>query len=351
MVLYVDGDFMIFDNLENLAGNGDDGVVLVPHVLSPVPRDGMQPDETTLLGSGMFNAGMFGVGIQHGGFLEFLMERLKRECIFDAKRMRFNEQRWLDFVPSLFPHRVVKDPGVDVAYWNLHERPLEKQGDRWLAGGVPLRAFHFSSFEPRVEGMAGRYELANAAPRVRLGADPLFAELCAEYRRMLYAEGLTDSQDPPFAFDMLPDGTPVYSTLRELFRARVLAADAGAVPIRLIPSTHWKWMLSGPGRAEQYAGAGLSVPRKMSEAASRPGRRVDREGVGCGPGAAMLGAWDRKRMLAPEPTPSWAVDILGRMVVDDAGETATRPASKYCLSEADSSATDPAHLSSRALTK
>ena len=69
MVLYIDSDFMIFDNLENLAGNGDDGVVLVPHVLSPVPRDGMQPDETTLLGSGMFNAGMFGVGIQHGGFL------------------------------------------------------------------------------------------------------------------------------------------------------------------------------------------------------------------------------------------------------------------------------------------
>jgi len=135
MVLYIDSDFMIFENLNNLAGNGDDGVVLVPHVLSPVPRDGMQPDETTLLGSGMFNAGMFGVGTQHGGFVEFLMERLRRECIFDAKKMRFNEQRWLDFVPALFPHRVVKDPGIDVAYWNLHERPLEKRGIAGLLEG------------------------------------------------------------------------------------------------------------------------------------------------------------------------------------------------------------------------
>lgn len=147
-VLYLDSDFMVFDSLEGVWSRGEDGVVLVPHLLSPLPRDGMDPDETTLLGSGMFNAGMFGVGPGHKGFLEFLMTRLKRECIFDAKRMRFNEQRWLDFVPSLFPHRIVKDPGVDVAYWNLHERPLERQSDRWLAGGVPLRAFHFSSFEP-----------------------------------------------------------------------------------------------------------------------------------------------------------------------------------------------------------
>jgi len=329
MVLYVDGDFMIFDNLENLAGNGDDGVVLVPHVLTPVPRDGMQPDETSLLGSGMFNAGMFGVGAKHGGFLEFLMERLKRECIFDAKRMRFNEQRWLDFVPSLFPHRVVKDPGVDVAYWNLHERPLEKQGDRWIAGGVPLRAFHFSSFEPRVVGMAGRYELANAAPRVRLGGDPLFAELCALYRRMLYADGLTDSQDSPFAFDMLPDGAPVYSTLRELFRERVLAADAGDGPYPPDPFNPLEIEAFRAWGAELYAAAGLSAPRRMSESTSR--RRA-------GTRTGRLRTWRRNARstghaedVAPEPTPSWAVDLLGRMVVDDAGEQ--RPAGVQILPE------------------
>ena len=106
------------------------------------------------------------------------MERLKRECIFDAKQMRFNEQRWLDFVP---PCSLIGSSRIRVLTLRtgiLHERPLEKQGGRWFAGGVPLRAFHFSSFEPRVEGLAGRYELASSTPRVRLGRDPLFAELC-----------------------------------------------------------------------------------------------------------------------------------------------------------------------------
>jgi len=320
MVLYIDSDFMIFENLNNLAGNGDDGVVLVPHVLSPVPRDGMQPDETTLLGSGMFNAGMFGVGTQHGGFVEFLMERLRRECIFDAKKMRFNEQRWLDFVPALFPHRVVKDPGIDVAYWNLHERPLEKRGDRWLAGGVPLRAFHFSSFEPRVEGVAGRYELATPNPRVRVCADPLFGELCGEYRRMLYAEGLTDAQEPPFSFDMLPDGAPVYSTLRELFRACVLLADSGAGPYPPDPFNPLEADAFRAWAAEQYAGAGISFPQKMSGTLSKPGQREGSRAGWLSTRRRIGRSREHEEHASPVPTPSWAIEILDRMVVAEAGE-------------------------------
>src|SRR5581483_6936052 len=170
-----------YDSLRPAVDDSCTGVILIPHVLHPIPRDGKDPNETTILGAGMFNAGMFGVGPEHGGFIEFLQERLKRECIFDPKVQRFNEQRWLDFVPSLFPHHIVRDPGVDVAYWNLHERPLSKNGDQWFAGDVPLRAFHFSSFDPRSDGAAGRFEL-DPSPRVTVSTTPWFGELCDEYK-------------------------------------------------------------------------------------------------------------------------------------------------------------------------
>jgi hypothetical protein len=320
MVLYIDSDFMIFETLSDLAGDGGDGVVLVPHVLTPVPRDGMQPDETTLLGSGMFNAGMFGVGNQHGGFVEFLMERLRRECIFDPKQMRFNEQRWLDFVPAVFPHRVVKDPGVDVAYWNLHERPLEKRDDRWFAGGVPLRAFHFSSFEPHVEGVAGRYELATPNPRVRADADPLFRELCGAYRRMLYAEGLTDAQEPPFSFDMLPDGSPVYGTLRELFRSCVLRADSGTGPYPPDPFNPLEADAFRAWAVKQYAGAGVPLPRKLSRTTSRPAQRDGSRGGWLSKRRRIGRSTEPEQRASPEPTPGWAIEILDRMVVAEAGE-------------------------------
>ena len=322
-VLYIDSDFMIFDSLEEMCGTGDDGVILVPHVLSPLPRDGMDPDETTLLGAGMYNAGLFGVGPRHGGFLEFLMERLSRECVFDAKKMRFNEQRWLDFVPSLFPYRIVRDPGVDVAYWNLHERPLSRRGDQWLVGERPLRAFHFSSFDPRATTAAGRFELATAAPRVRISTDPLLAELCDEYRRMVYAEGLTDNQEPPFAFDLLPDGTPVYDSSRHLFREAVLAADVGDgdyPPDPFDPSARdafRSWAV------ERYAAAGRSLPRRMSVA---PTPRTN--------GSATRARWlrTRRRHLGarrhetpgtPASVGNWAMDLLDRMIVDEAGKKDT----------------------------
>jgi hypothetical protein len=322
VALYIDSDFVIYASLEGMADGADDGVVLVPHVLSPLPRDGMDPDETSLLGSGLYNAGMFGVGGNHGGFLEFLMERLSRECVFDPQKMRFNEQRWLDFVPSLFPYRVVRDPGIDVAYWNLHERPLSKDGEQWLADGELLRAFHFSSFDPRGDRAAGRYEWASN-PRVRFDTDPLLAQLCEEYSSLLYAEGFEESKDRPFAFEMLPGGAPVYESLRTLFLDAVLKADNGLgayPPDPFDPSSrrafdHWA--------AQNYARAGLSLPRRLAGAPSLPTngsslkspslRSRLRSRFGTRPGR------DEATDPAPPLRPIWAVDILDRMILDDAG--------------------------------
>ena len=39
--------------------------------------------------------------------------------------MMFTDQRWIDFVPSLFDHFILKDPTYNVAYWNLHERDAD----------------------------------------------------------------------------------------------------------------------------------------------------------------------------------------------------------------------------------
>jgi len=38
------------------------GLVLTPHVLGPIPRDGLLPAETTILLAGMYNLGFIGVG-------------------------------------------------------------------------------------------------------------------------------------------------------------------------------------------------------------------------------------------------------------------------------------------------
>jgi hypothetical protein len=321
--LYIDSDFMIYDSLDGMVDPGGEGVILVPHLLSPLPRDGKDPDETSLLGSGMYNAGMFGVSRRDGGFVEFLMERLSRECIFDPSKMRFNEQRWLDFVPSLFPYLVVRDPGIDVAYWNLHERPLSRNGETWSVGGVPLRAFHFSSFDPRGRGAAGRYEWTGS-PRIRLESDALLTQLCNDYGSLLYAEGFAESQDRPFAYDILPDGTPVYESMRALFRRSVLDADAGLVAYPPDPFDPLCRSEFDVWASEQYLRAGLSLPRRLGAASissvsgSNPLRM---SGFG-----SRLRTWfgtGRAGNDLPDPSrrqrSMWAIDLMDRMIVEDAG--------------------------------
>lgn len=227
-VLFVDSDIEVFAPLTAFAAAAaEHGVALAPHVLHPMPRDGLEPDESTVLAMGVYNAGLFGVGQGGTAFLDFLEERLRRECRIDVAGMRANEQKWLDFVPSLFDHAICRDHGVDVAYWNLHERPLGLRDGVWYAGPDPLRCFHYSGIEPLLD-LAGRFELGLA--RVRSSADAALAALARRYRAAVVEAGYLKSRHLPFAFDHLADGTPVYAGLRPLFAAAVAEADAGRAP-------------------------------------------------------------------------------------------------------------------------
>ena len=63
LAVYVDGDVEVLAPMpELLEAAADHDVVLVPHVLDPVPRDGLLPDEPGLLGAGMFNGGLLACG-------------------------------------------------------------------------------------------------------------------------------------------------------------------------------------------------------------------------------------------------------------------------------------------------
>jgi hypothetical protein len=225
--IYIDSDFMIFDSLEPMAAAAaDHGVVVVPHVLTPIPHDGRLPNETTVLGVGVYNAGCFAVGPSGDPFLRFMKERLRRECHTDVPGMRVNEQRWLDFVPALFDHHVLRDFGVDVAPWNIHERPITKTDAHYFAASLPLRAFHFSGFDPRLPDVLSARDYWDQ-PRVPMDDEPALAALCAKYRVELEGAGYERHNHIPFAFDFLADGTPIYASLRRLYANALLEAEAG----------------------------------------------------------------------------------------------------------------------------
>jgi hypothetical protein len=137
--------------------------------------------------------------------------------------MRFNEQRWLDFAPSLCRTHVLRDRGVNVAYFNLHERPLSVVDGRIHAGDAPLRAFHFSGYELSNPDVLCRYP--GPRPRINLNNEPIVRQLCDNYRQAVLAEGEDAVSETPLFFDELPGGIEIDPTLREVFRAAVVGGE------------------------------------------------------------------------------------------------------------------------------
>jgi hypothetical protein len=126
-------------------------IVLAPHVNSPIP-DKNEPDDHELLVAGMVNNGccaMSATSVTHVA-LDWLEEKARHNCFVIPELNLYNEQTWVSFLPWYFPEAVelVRDPGLNVAYWNLYERPLQQTDKGITANGMPLRFFHYSGYRP-----------------------------------------------------------------------------------------------------------------------------------------------------------------------------------------------------------
>lgn len=224
VAVYVDGDVEVLDPMDELVAAGaDHDVVLVPHVLDPVPRDGRLPDEPGLLGAGMFNGGLLAVRRSSEPFLAWWEERLRRDALGRPDMMMLADQRWLDFVPVLFDHHVLRDPTYDVAYWNLHERPTTWVDGRLCVVDRPVRCFHYSGLTDAQAWLLSTH--AGDRPRVELADTPAVARQCREWlarRRSVDADG---DRALGYHWSRTARGVEVDRRARLLVRAGLLAAE------------------------------------------------------------------------------------------------------------------------------
>ena len=116
------------DEVNGLANR--EGIVLTPHTLHPMKRDGLLPSEMEILRAGIYNLGFIVVGASGAAFLDWWAERLARDCIVDPGAGLHVDQRWVDFAPGYFNTYILRDPGYNVAYWNVDQRQLAWTGDR-----------------------------------------------------------------------------------------------------------------------------------------------------------------------------------------------------------------------------
>ncbi len=225
-VIYFDPDIEIFAPLDDIGELArQHTIVLTPHVTEPIPRDNLRITESEILAAGIYNLGFIAVGSGSADFLDWWAARLRRDCVIDHSRMRFVDQRWIDFVPGLFPHYILRDPTCNVAYWNLHSRDLTWTGDHYEVNGRPLRFFHYSGYELDKPHLLSKHQ--GDRPRVLLSDRPGLARICHEYRDKVLAEHFEEKKSVPYGFDSLPGGLKIDRHLRRLYRDELRRFEEG----------------------------------------------------------------------------------------------------------------------------
>jgi hypothetical protein len=223
LACYIDPDIYVYRAFDELVEPARTvGIVLTPHVLVPIPRDGLAPSERMIMQAGIFNLGFIAVGLPGVGFLDWWQERLVVDAVNDVASNLFTDQRWIDWVPALFDHEVCRDPGMNIAWWNIHERRLERVDGGVLANGRPVRFVHYSGYSPAVPDVLSKHH----GPAPRTEHTGVIRELATEYGRRLTDAGHLDRIGTPYAWHRSDTGIELTAAIRSLLRRSILGGRA-----------------------------------------------------------------------------------------------------------------------------
>ncbi len=213
-VIYLDADIRLFAPLDPvLAALDEASIVLTPHLLSRVDADGLAV-ERQLLRTGAYNLGFIAVrgNAVTESFLSWWCDRLAEHCLVDLAAGLFVDQKWVDLVPGMFDGvRILREPGLNVAWWNLPERPISAEGGSYRAAGEPLYFFHFSGFDPEQPATLSKHAAGD-----RAAASGQAKQLLSEYAQLLLNSGYAKSKAWSPAYDRFYDGSPIPSPVRKV---------------------------------------------------------------------------------------------------------------------------------------
>jgi glycosyltransferase involved in cell wall biosynthesis len=219
-IVYLDPDIYLLSPIDAVTDLLADGAlaVVTPHLTAPAADD-KRPDELTIMRVGVYNLGFIALGRHEArrDLIDWWAGKLEHGATIDLESGLFTDQKWVDLIPGLFPDvRILRDPGYNLAYWNLAQRPvIEGPDGRLTAGGRPLAFVHFS-------GVDVRHPEVFSVHQERFDADGI-GDLRPLYRRyldLLLANGYDQFSKRPYAWSRLHDGTVITTEMRAIFRNR-----------------------------------------------------------------------------------------------------------------------------------
>ncbi len=183
VVYYSDPDIIFYTSISKLNEIlTTHNIVITPHLLEAQHQPSLV--ETSVLNTGLYNLGFIGIknSDESSRFLNWWQERLKKYCFVDKAHGLYVDQIWINFVPIMFKGVcVLSDPGYNMAWWNMLERRLIKEGNSYYVNdhGQPLVFFHFSGFKPGQMTHVGRIDDGRFTFKERPDLTDIFNEYAA----------------------------------------------------------------------------------------------------------------------------------------------------------------------------
>ncbi len=215
-LVYLDPDIFVYAPLTPVFAALDTHIaVLTPHITSPV-FDGCRPSEQDLLYNGTYNLGFFAVcaSAAAGQLLDWWESRCLNLGFSEGRTGLFVDQKWMNLAPGLFEGiALLRHPGCNMAYWNLHERTITESSRGYLVNTTyPLCFFHFSGVD-----ISDATSLSANTDRFTLASRPDLQPLFADYKAAVIAQQDPVRQALPYGFDILSDGTTITRLARRIY--------------------------------------------------------------------------------------------------------------------------------------
>jgi hypothetical protein len=214
-LIYFDPDILILEKVSHLFELLDTySIILIPHITEPI-EDNFKPSELDLLQAGTYNLGFIGLGARPTTqkLLSWWQKRVYEQCLMAPDRGMHVDQKWMDLAPALFDEVfILREPGYNVAYWNLHSRTIQLLDGRIRVNGEPCYFFHFSGFDPLNISIVSKHQ--NRFTIHDLGQAACLFE---QYRELLLANGHEHAKTWPYAFGCFDNGVKIPDIARLMY--------------------------------------------------------------------------------------------------------------------------------------
>lgn len=217
-VIYLDPDIKVYSPLNVVfEALKNSSLVITPHYNTPI-LDGFKPDDIELMKFGAFNLGFVAVANCKEGisFLDWWSDRCLNCGFYEPQAGLAVDQKWVGLSPCFFPSmKVLHDIGLNLAFWNLHERYISKKDNGFYVNDVvPLKFIHFSSFDVK-----NPEAIAHKQNRYSAGSRPDFSVLCVEYAKNLLDKSNNNFMLTKYGFDFFENGAYITPALRRFYAA------------------------------------------------------------------------------------------------------------------------------------